>query len=120
MNVFGEETEPLPCQCVQNRYFKSNSMINGRTVRDYYLDLMNKVWQGNLLRVHHLKTLRRLMNEDDIDDAFHIIEVLGNEILRDYKCERNFFLRYHASFAIDNCINDISKYLKDTAPATFQ
>ena len=125
MNVFGEEIESLPCACVLDRYIKSNKLISpelGANVRGYYLDLLDLVWQGNLLRVHHLKTLRQLMNDNDLDysNAFQMIKVLANDIFLDYKRERKFFLRYHASFAIDNCINDISKYLKDTAPATFQ
>lgn len=123
MNEHGEDSETLPCEAVLDRYLKSNRLISpelGANVRSYYLNLMDSVWQGNLLRVHHLKTLRRLMDEEDIDygEAFKIIKVLANDILLDYKWERNFFLRYHASFAIDNCINDIIKYLKDTAPVT--
>ena len=125
MNLRGEDSVSLPCQAVLDRYIKSNRLISPELyvdVRSYYFNLLDLVWQGNLLRVHHLKTLRRLMTERYIDDAeaFNIIQVLANDIFLDYKYERKFFLRYHASFAIDNCINDISKYLKDTAPATFQ
>ena len=124
MEEFKEDTVVLPAQGVQGRYIKSNlaTLPLDIIVRRYYLDLLVKVRQGNLLRVHHLKTFRRLMNEIYIDDAvaFKYTGILANDILRDYKCERELFLRYHASFAIDNCINDIIKYLEDTAPVTSQ
>lgn len=124
MNVFEEKIEPLakPHQWILDRYCKSNKLIsNGlfsNRVKKHYYDLLNKTLEGNLLKVHHLKSLRSLLDEtNDPATTFQVILALAYDIANDYEYARDIFLRHHASFAIDNCIHDIEKYLNDTAPS---
>ena len=122
MNVF-EEEESLtkPHQWMLDRFCRSNRLISRGTfsnrLKKHYYELLEKARKGNLLRVHHLKSLRsRLEDNNDAETSFQIIVALAEDIANDYEYARDIYLRHHASFAIDNCIDDIDKYLIDTAP----